>query len=67
MGRPFKGMLLLEREFVSLKVHNQNESMMVGVLNMDEAMVPIANVEQQTQPMVNLEMSASQNYTSNII
>ena len=40
--------------------------MMVGVLNMDEAMVPIANVEQQTQPMVNLEMSASQNYTSNV-
>ena len=40
--------------------------MMVGVLNMDEAMVPIANVEQQTQPMVNVEMSASQNYTSNV-
>lgn len=39
---------------------------MVGVLNMDEAMVPIANVEQQTQPMVNVEMSASQNYTSNV-
>ena len=56
------GILSIEKEFVSLKVHNQNESMMVGVLNMDEAMVPIANVEQETQPMLNMEMSASQKY-----
>ena len=36
--------------------------MLVGVLNMDEAMVSIANVEQETQPMLNVEMTASQKY-----
>ena len=49
-------------EFISLKVHNQNESMLVGVLNMDEAMVSTANVEQETQTMLNMEMTASQKY-----
>ena len=36
--------------------------MMVGVLNMEKAMVPIANVEQETQPVLNMDMSASQKY-----
>ena len=54
--------MAIEKEFISLKVHNQNESMLVGVLNMDEAMVSIANVEQETQPMLNVEMTASQKY-----
>ena len=43
-------------EFISLKVHNQNESMLVGVLNMEEAMVPTTYVKQETQPMLNVEM-----------
>ena len=52
----------IEKEFIFLKVHNQNESMLVGVLNMDEAMVSIANVEQETQQLLNVEMRASQKY-----
>ena len=39
-----------------LQVHNQNESMLVGVLNMEEAMVPTTYVKQETQPMLNVEM-----------
>ena len=52
----------IEKGYVSHEVHNPNESMLVGVLNMDEAMVSHAEVKQQTQPMLNLEMSASQKY-----
>ena len=52
----------IEKEFISLKVYNKNESMLVGVLNMDEAMVSTANVEQETQPMLNVEMTASEKY-----
>jgi len=40
----------------SVQVHNQNESMLVGVLNMEEAMVPTTYVKQETQPMLNVEM-----------
>ena len=36
--------------------------MMVGVLNMDEALVSIANIKQETHRVLNVDMSASQKY-----
>ena len=45
-----------------LQVHNQNESMLVGVLNMEEAMVPTTYVKQETQPMLNVEMKVRGKY-----
>ena len=56
------GILPIKKESVSPKVHNQNESMMVGVLNMDEALVSIANIKQETHRVLNVDMSASQKY-----